>query len=103
MSMDEIVSVTGTVTEWLIKLKHFLLSKKGVYSDEDKTHFNILVLDIISEWEEVTHIIAFPKLHTLLHAAEFVEREGFLADASESCMESSHGQIARAYHQRHLT
>ena len=64
-----------------------------MYSDEDKTHFNILVLDMISEWEKVTYIIAFPKLHTLLHAAEFAEREGFLADANESCMELSHGQI----------
>ena len=58
-------------------------------------------MSLTSDWTDVTGDRAFPKLHMLLHCAEFAIRHRFLGRFSESQMESCHSRMNQLFHHNH--
>ena len=87
--------------DWLKQLKHFCLEKTK-WTNLDYAQFYSLVHLIRREWSSTTEDTPFPKLHMLLHAAQFAEFHGMLSKLSESPMESYHHSFNEKYLRNHL-
>jgi len=90
-----------TAHHFLFGISRFLL-KSGYWHPEEIFLFKKLVQHIVKQWHFVTRDHLFPKMHMLLHCAEFAEQWKFLGSAAESQIESSHAEFNRYYNVSHI-
>ena len=58
-------------------------------------------MSVTTDWTAVTGDRVFPKLHMLLHCAEFAMRHRYLGRYSESQLESCHARMNQLFHHNH--
>jgi len=89
-----------TLHLYLRCLERFIL-KSAYWHPEEVFIFDELCTNIVQHWAGVTEDHLFPKLHMLLHCAQFASRWHFLGKASEAPIEATHPEINRLYNFNH--
>jgi hypothetical protein len=100
LTADQISSLR-IAAAWLKALHDPLLSAKKEWDAEAVTIFKTLVDGIVSDWKNVTGDHLFPKMHMLLHAAQFAGKHHMLGRVAESAMESGHSTLNVLYDNSH--
>ncbi len=67
------------------------------------TQFESLVYEMWDSWKSVTGGDgAFPKLHMVMHCAQFAKKHSFLGKFSEAQLESCHSKFSRDLNNIHV-
>ena len=90
-----------TIAVWLAKLEGSLLHARK-WTRQEALDFHTLVLSMHHRWQAVTGTEPFPKLHMLVHCAEFASTHLFLGRLSEAPIESHHAQFNKLFQKQHL-
>ena len=100
MIPPDTISRMCRMDRWMLELKRSLLHKNR-WTAEALEAFQELAITVTSDWSNITGDRVFPKLHMLLHCAEFAMRHRYLGRYSESQMESCHARMNQLFHHNH--
>lgn len=89
------------MNEWIASMQHNLLGTTKRISDRALMKWRSKAATIRREWQNKTNTNPIPKLHLLRHSVDFMKNHRFLAELSESRIESFHAQFNRLYHIHH--